>query len=125
MHPSRAAVIISWLFSAAAVGTALFSGSYMQRILRGEAVESRSGTIAAFVAFSLVCGLPWLLAYSLQESSENFKFRVLFSVIAAILALFFSIQIANGHDFAIGLNVIFLVLSVWVAYPSLRWLCRN
>ncbi len=124
MHLSRAATLASWLISAVAIGVGLFSGSYMQMILRGEAVESRSGTIAAFVAFSLVCGLPWYRAYLLDDSTQNHTFRWVFSSAATVLALFFSAQVASGQDFAIGLHIIFFLLAVFTAYPLLAWLCR-
>jgi len=115
---SRAIVLGSWLITAATIGAAVFATPYMQKVWRGEAVESLAESLAGLALGAVVCGWPWAFAFALKPSQSR-RQRV-FSGMAVALAIAFYFPIASGRDFGIGLNVVLCVLSIWIAYPLTR-----
>jgi len=102
----RIAVLISWILTTLVLGTAIFSTPYMQRVLRGEAVESASESIVAVIVVSVICSRPWLKAFVLPTTTENQSRQYLFAVIAIVLACAFYLPISRGQDFSIGLHIL-------------------
>jgi hypothetical protein len=123
MTVSRAIVLGSWVLTSATISAAIFATPYMQKVWRGEAVESLAASLAAIAIGAVICGWPWALALGLKPS-QGHRQRV-FSGLAIALAVAFYFPIATGQDFSIGLNIIFCVLSIWVAYPITRLVPSN
>jgi len=120
MQTGRIALVASWIVTSLVLGAALFSTPYMRKILQGNAVESAGGTLAMFGVGAVACGWPWLLAYVLPRESSARRRQYVFSIISVAISLGFFFPISNGHDFSIGLNVIFCILAIWLAYPLTR-----
>lgn len=125
MTRTHFAVLASWLFSATLIGHAIFSTPYMRMVLRGEAVESATECVIGFIVFAVVCGWPWLKLVRASPSPSSTRFRFTFAVVAVGLSATFYYPIATGHDFSVGLNTIFAVLSIWLAYPAIRFATRD
>lgn len=125
MSRTHIAVLVSWLVSATLIGHAIFSTPYMKMVLRGEAVESATECIVAFIVFAVVCGWPWLKSLKASPSPSTTRFRFTFAVVAVGLSAAFYNPIATGHDLSVGLNTIFALLSIWLAYPAIRFVTRD
>jgi len=117
---SRVAILLSWLLTASVIAAAIFSAPYMRGVLRGEAVESAAESIGTFLIIAVLCGWPWLVAFSLPSSAGNRRRQYVFACVAFAISCLFYSAIANGHDFAIGLYTIICVLCIWFAYPVTR-----
>src|SRR5688500_8872213 len=118
MSPARAAVAGSWVASTALIALAIFSTPYMQKVWRGEAVESRGEALIAVLLVAVICGWPWLMALLLPP--RHTKRQYAFSAVALVLAAVSYFPIASGHDFEIGLYTIICVLGIWIVYPITR-----
>lgn len=117
MNP-RGLLWASWIVSSALLGIAIFSTPYMRKVLAGEAVEGPAESLFAFSLGAVICGWPWFLALALPPSAK--KRQIAFGIISSLIAVAFVVPIATGHDFSIGLNLIFAVLAIWIAYPCTR-----
>jgi hypothetical protein len=120
MQPGRIALVASWIATSVVLGIALFSTPYMRKVLQGNAVESARGTLTVFGVGAVVCAWPWLLAYALPQEPSPRTRQYVFSVISVAISLAFFFPISNGRDFSIGLNVIFCIVAIWLAYPLTR-----
>lgn len=96
---------------------AIFTTPYMQKVLRGEAIESAGDSLGALLVIAAICGWPWLLAFLLSPSPRNDARRYVFSLLAVIIAAVFYLPISTGRDFTIGAYTIICILVIWVAYP--------
>lgn len=125
MTRTHIVVLVSWLVSATLIGHAIFSIPYMRMVLRGEAVESATECIIGFIVFAVLCGWPWLILLKAPQSPSTTRFSFTFAVVAVGLSAAFYHPIATGQDFSVGLNTIFAVLSIWLAYPAIRFVTRD
>ncbi len=90
----------------------------MREVLAGNAVEGPAESLLAFGIGAVLCGWPWFMALALPVSAR--PRQIAFAIISAVIAAAFFVPVASGHDFSIGLNIIFAVLAIWIAYPCAR-----
>jgi len=81
-------------------------------------VEGPIESLVVFGIGAVLCGCPWFLALTLPVSAKTRQ--IAFAVISIVIAIAFFIPISTGSDFSIGLNTIFAVFAIWVAYPCTR-----
>ena len=107
---ARITVLASWVITTVVIGLALFSTPYMSKVWRGEAVESRAGVLGMMVVLAIPCGIPWLFAASLPATHRTRQY--VFALATIAIAWAFYVPIATGHDFSIGLNIIFACFAL-------------
>ncbi len=102
----------SYLLCVIIIGAALFSTPYMMSSLHNGTVEGPIEMLGAYLFCSLFVGLPWLLIYYLPLDCNNGK--ISFSIGSILLSALFYKPISDGHDFGIGLSIIFYILTIFI-----------
>lgn len=96
----------------------MFSTPYMRLVLAGSAVEGAAESLMGFAVGAVLCGWPWFKALALPPTARSRQ--IAFALISVAIAAAFFVPVATGHDFSIGLNIIFAVLAIWITYPCTR-----
>lgn len=120
MRKAQLAVLFLFLIAISAIGWALLSTPGF----RGEFSASPVQTIVIFVIGAAFCGWPWLLSYSAAAHIENDLPAIIFSVVGLGIAGLFVRPIASAPAEGVGLNLVFCVLLIWLAYamtPRFDW----
>jgi hypothetical protein len=119
MNRAQKILICAWLMCLSIIGAALFSTPYF-RSAPIFGVNGQDGLFESFFAFAIAaipCSWPWYFALRWSAIPDGDVRQILFGIISVLTAAIFFAPIAFGHDFSIGLNMIFYVFIMWVAYP--------
>jgi len=117
MRPTQIAVLASFLVCAAIVGIALF----LTPGIKAQMSQDALSTVLGFLVVSMLCGWPWLRAYTAAGDDNETPQSVIFGVASIAIAGSFFTSISGAPAEGVGWYAILCVLSIWLARVVIFW----